>query len=92
MARTKTIRKGERKKVIDNFGTGIPRTFHVSIRPLDDGEEVSGTFEEKRHFWIFPDTVNRGEITREMEFHRRWINAIYVLTLTPNCDVEVTIR
>lgn len=92
MVRKKTVRKGETKAVINNFGTGIPRTFQVSIQPVKDSDTLSGTYEEQRHFWIFPDKVSRGKLSNEMTFQRQWINAIYRLKITPNCDVEVTIR
>lgn len=86
----KLCKKGKSTKIISNFGKGYPQTFNVSIAS-NYGKKVSGTFIEKRYFWIFPQKPIEGELKTSMQFHRKWINGIYSVTIIPDCDVEVII-
>ena len=86
----KFCKKGKSTKIISNFGTAYPQTFSINIAN-DRGEKVSGTYTEKRYFWIFPQKPIEGDLRNSMQFHRKWINGIYSVTITPDCDVEVII-
>jgi hypothetical protein len=82
---------GEWTTLVSNFGAGMPRTFRVRLAAAPGGE-VAGTFEEKAAAWIFPRPPRTGELRAEMEFHRRWINAIYKIRIRPTADVIAEIR
>lgn len=73
---------GEWTTIISNFGTGMPRTFRVRFEPVEGGA-VSGAFEERRYFWIFPMRPETGSLVPLMEFRRHWINGIYKVLIRP---------
>jgi len=83
--------KGKSSKIISNFGRGYPQTFDITITS-QDGEEISGTYCERRYFWIFPQTPVIGKLEARMQFRRYWINGIYSVTITPECNVKVQIN
>ncbi len=89
--RTVICKKNKVAKIIDNFGRGYPQTFEITISS-EKGEEISGKYIEKRYLWIFPETPIKGELKPQMQFHRKWINGIYSVTIKPDCDVIVTIK
>ena len=74
--KTKFCKKGKLSKIISNFGSGYPQTFNIRIKS-ENGEKISGTYIEKRYFWIFPQKPIEGELNQNMQFHRKWINGIY---------------
>ncbi len=83
-------RKDEWTTLIANFGTGIPAAWMMTFTSKN-GETISGTYIEKRHWWIFPQEALEGQLTEKMEFQRHWINAIYSLKVCPISDVVVEI-
>ncbi len=89
----KTIhcKKNKSTKIISNIGRGYPQDFHVSITSAS-GEKISGTYCEKRYFWIFPKTPITGKLNDKMQFHRQWINGIYSVSIIPDSDVTVQIN
>lgn len=77
-------------QIIHNFGRGYPQTFNVKIT-TESGNEISGIYKEKRHFWIFPQSPVTGKISEKMQFRRYWINGIYSVSIKPDQDVIVQI-
>lgn len=77
--------------VISNFGTGMPRTFTIAFTPRS-GEEVSGTFEEKKYLWIFPQKPRTGNLVPLMRFNREWINGIYKVRVKPDTDLTAEFK
>ena len=86
----KTIicKKGKTTKIIDNFGTGYAKTFRIRISSKID-EPLKGTYTEKRYMWIFPEKPITGELKEKMSFHRKWINGVYSVSITPKNEVTV---
>lgn len=78
-------RAGELTQIVFHFGRAYPQEIGVRIVG-DDGEPVTGVFREIRHFWIFPETPNVGALAPELTFHRRWIDGIYRIAITPDRD------
>ena len=76
---------------MSNVGSGIPRTFRVRLTAAG-GAAVAGEFEEAAAAWIFPRPPRSGELRPEMEFRRRWINAIYKIRVRPRADLTAEIR
>jgi hypothetical protein len=76
---------GRWTKIISNFGTGYPRWFSVRLETRD-GSPIDGEFVEKRALWIFPQPAQSGRLAATMQFHRRWINAIYSVSVCPTAD------
>ena len=93
MGRGKSIRcpAGQWTTLVSNFGSGMPRTFRVRLTAAG-GATVAGEFEEKAAAWIFPRPPRTGELRPEMEFHRRWINAIYKIRVRPQVDLTAELR
>lgn len=87
----KFCKKDKFTKIISNFGSGYPKTFNVRIRSVT-GEKVSGTYSERRYFWIFPQKPIEGELSNTIQFHRKWINGIYSVSIKPDSDVEVKVE
>ncbi|MFA6132243.1 MAG: hypothetical protein WC702_04275 [Patescibacteria group bacterium] len=83
--------KNKTTKIISNFGRGYPQMFNITITSKNN-EKVSGKYSEKRYLWIFPQTPIEGNLKETMQFQRYWINGIYSVSITPNCDVEVQIK
>ena len=81
-------KKNKLTKIISNFGRGYPQTFNVRIIS-EVNEKVSGIYIEQRYFWIFPETPIVGDLTKEMQFHRYWINGIYSVAIKPDSNVVV---
>jgi hypothetical protein len=77
--------------IVKNFGSGYPRTFHVELASADGGP-LRGEWKEKRFFWIFPQPAVFGSLAPALEFHRKWINAIYSVHIKPEEDVVATVR
>lgn len=88
--KTKFCKKDKLTKIISNFGSGYPQTFNIRVKSVN-GEKISGSYIEKRYFWIFPQKPIEGELNPNMQFHRKWINGIYSVSFKPNCDVEVMV-
>ncbi len=84
-------RQGEWSNIIFNFGTGLERVFNVSFKS-EMNETVSGEYLEKKFTWIIPQEATGGKLTSNMSFRRDWINAIYILKICPDTDIEVTIE
>ncbi len=84
-------RQGEWSTIILNFGTGLERVFNISFKSKMN-ETVTGEYSEKRFCWIFPQEATGGKLISNMSFRRDWINAIYILKIRPDTDVEVTIE
>jgi hypothetical protein len=82
--------KNQSTRIINSIATGLPRVFSVKITPAD-GLTLSGIFEERRCFWIFPQTPVTGELKPKMEFTRKWINAFYSVRIKPDQDAWVEI-
>lgn len=76
---------GEWTRIISSFASGYPRTFRVQLA-TDAGAPVQGDYVEKRAFWIVPQAAAHGSLAPAMQFHRRWINAIYSVTVRPTAD------
>ena len=72
--------------LISNFGTGMPAFWEITFTSKT-GEPVSGTYLEKRYWWIIPQPPVTGELAEHMNFHRYWINAIYALKVRPTTDL-----
>lgn len=51
--RQKECKAGEWTTIIKNFGTGCARAFEGAIAAINEGEDISGEFEETPYFWIF---------------------------------------
>jgi hypothetical protein len=83
--------KGTWTKVISNFGRGYPQDFRVAFQ-TKDGKPVSGSYQEKRYFWIFPQSPIEGTLETKMTFHRRWINGIYSVKVRTDADAEALIN
>ncbi|OQY04184.1 MAG: hypothetical protein B6I20_03530 [Bacteroidetes bacterium 4572_117] len=86
--KTIVCKKGQFTSIINNFGKGYPQTFNIEIS-AEQNEEISGTYIEKRYFWIFPQTPIKGKLKAQMQFHRKWINGIYSVDIKPDMDVMV---
>lgn len=86
----KLCKKDKITRIISNFGTGYPKTFRISFSS-SSGEKISGTYIEKRYFWVFPQKPTEGELKPNMQFHRKWINGIYSVSIKPDQDLEVEI-
>jgi hypothetical protein len=72
--------------LIWNFGTGMPATWtNTFLSP--EQRPVSGTYIERRAFWIFPQAPVEGRLEQRMIFHRKWINAYYSLRVCPEIDL-----
>jgi hypothetical protein len=86
----KTIicKKDKLTTIISNFGRGFAQTFNLSLTS-ESGEEVAGTYIEKRYFWIFPEAPIEGKLELQMQFHRKWINGIYSVAIKPDVDIVV---
>jgi hypothetical protein len=82
---------GEWTKLVSNFGSGYARTFEVHLTAANGGP-IEGEFEERRAWWIFPQSPQRGPLAPEMQFHRKWINAIYSIRIKPSRDVTAIVR
>ena len=80
---------GEWTTLVSNFGSGYAKTFTVTLASA--AGPVSGEWVEKRHWWIFPQAEAHGALAPKLEFHRRWINAIYKIKIRPDQDVVATI-
>lgn len=78
-------RAGELTQILFHFGRAYAQDLRVRI-VADDGGPVAGEFREIRHFWIFPETPVVGPLEPEMTFHRRWIDGIYRIAITPDRD------
>ncbi len=93
MGRPKRIdcKAGEWTTLVSNFGSGYAKTFRVRFESPDGGE-VSGEFEERAHWWIFPSEKNNGALAQEMSFHRKWINAIYKIRVRTDSDAVAAIE
>ena len=87
----KHCKKDEWTTIINNFGTGIPKTWNISFKS-ETGEPINGKFIEKRYVWIIPGEVAEGELKENMQFHRNWINAIYKLKIYADTDIIVEIK
>lgn len=81
--KTVQCQAGEWTTIISNFGTGMPKAFRVRFEPVEGGT-VSGTFEERRYFWVFPMRPETGPLKPLMEFRRDWINGIYKVRIRPD--------
>lgn len=77
-----TCQAGQWTKIIDNFGSGWPRGFTVTITNPTGGPVV-GEYMEKRYFWIIPEQPITGQLQPTMQFQRYWINGIYSVALKP---------
>jgi len=84
-------KKNEWKTIINNFGTGMAKTWNISFQ-TENGKPIKGKYIEKRYIWIIPGEVTEGELKENMQFHRDWINAIYKLTIYPETDITVEIK
>ena len=82
---------GQWTVLISNFGSGYPRTFEVRLRG-EAGGPVSGQYQEKRATWIFPNAPVTGALAPTLSFHRKWINAIYKVSIRPDQDVVAEVR
>jgi len=91
--RSKTVDcpAGKWTSLISNFGTGMPKTFTIAFTP-ENGEDVSGEFEEKKYFWIFPGKTLHGPLVPLMEFQRDWINGIYKVRVKPDSRVTAEFK
>ncbi len=83
--------KNQYTKIIGNFGRGYPQTFEVKLIPKTQ-QKISGTFQENRYFWIFPQTPITGRLETHMSFDRYWINGIYSVYIKPDCDLMAQVR
>ena len=84
-------KKNEWTAIINNFGTGISKTWNISFK-TENGEPIKGKYIEKRYIWIIPGEVTEGELKENMQFHRNWINAIYKLNVYTETDTIVEIN
>ena len=80
--------KGKSTKIISNFGRGFSQIFNLTIT-TDSETNISGTYIEQKYFWIFPQKPITGKLEAQMQFHRRWIDGIYSITIIPDIDVVV---
>lgn len=90
---TKTVEcpAGEWTTIISNFGTGTPRTFEVAFA-TSSADGLTGEFEERKYFWIFPQEPVRGPLVPHMKFHRQWINGIYKVRVRPGSTTTARFR
>ena len=91
VSKRQCCRQGEWSTIIFNFGTGFGRVFNISFRNAMN-EAVSGEYLERRFTWVFPQEPTGGKLSSNMSFRRDLINAIYILKIRPDQDVEVTIE
>ena len=84
-------KKNQFTKIIFNIGRGYPQTFHVKITSQDK-KQVSGTYSERRYFWVFPQTPIEGNLEENMEFQRYWKNGIYSVAIKPTIDVIAHVK
>ena len=82
---------GQWTVLISNFGSGYPRSFQVRLRS-EAGGAVSGQYQEKRATWIFPNAPVTGALAPVLTFHRKWINAIYKVSIRPDQDVVAEVQ
>lgn len=74
--------------VVDNFGTGYAKTFNLYLH-AEGGQPVQGMFRETRWLWIIKEAPLRGPLMPQMQFHRRWINAMYRVEICPTVPTTV---
>lgn len=82
---------GKWTTIISNFGTGMPRTFTVAFT-TSSGDDLTGEFEERKYFWIFPQKPVRGPLVPLMKFRRQWINGIYKVRVRPDSPATALFR
>lgn len=78
--------KNQWTTLISNFAAGMPACWNIKFKTIG-GEQVAGSYIEKRYWWVFPQKPVTGELTEQMQFERYWINAIYSLKICPQVDV-----
>jgi hypothetical protein len=71
--------------LISDYGNGSSHEHKISFE-TPDGKPVSGIYEERRYFWIYPQASTIGELKNQMSFRRYWINAIYTVRVRTNAD------
>jgi hypothetical protein len=76
---------GEWTTLVRNFAARMPASWTITLSTID-GSPVSGEYEEKRSFWIFPQEPLRGPLSERMTFERRWINTMYSIKVRPAVD------
>ena len=81
-------KKGLFTTIISNFGRGYAQSFNINITS-ETGNEITGTYIEKRYFLIFPETPIEGKLKSQMQFHRKQINGIYSVAIKPDVDIIV---
>ena len=76
--------------LISNFGSGMPAGWNIKLEAIN-GQQIEGSYIERRWWWIFPQAPITGELSQQMRFERYWINAIYSLKICPETDVVAEI-
>ena len=71
--------------LISNVGERTPHELKISFE-TPDGKPVSGIYEERRYFLIYPQAATIGELKNEMSFRRHWTDAIYKVKVRTNSD------
>jgi hypothetical protein len=85
----KVCRSGEWSLVVFDFGRGYAQDRNVLIRPICEGNDVTGGYMEYHYNWIFPKKAQIGSLSEEMNYKRRWIDGIYSVWIKPGLDVVV---
>jgi len=62
-----------------------PQEIKISFE-TPDGKPVSGIYEERRYFWIYPQAATIGELKNQMSFRRYLIDTIYKVRVRTNSD------
>ncbi len=90
MARTFTVKAGERSRILYRFSNSLAQTYRFTAQPL--AGDVSGTVEVHGSAWLFAKKPVTQPLQSENQVQKTMWDTRYNVYVTPIQDVEITLH